>query len=124
MTTTRITAADLTDGRYTASHDLIVDGHLEIAANLGHVTIAGAIRVTGQIVALSGSGIEAGWGIKAGEGIEAGWGITCTGVFTVRLRVFAGLCLWRLPTEAEQTITCSRFVGGTIAYGTLIERGE
>mgnify|MGYP001099185426 CR=1 FL=1 len=83
----------------------------------------------------AGSGIEAGWGIKAGEGIEAGWGIKAgddikagsgieaglsisAQVITTPLRVFAGLCLWRKPTEDEMKIKAKRIEGGgMIAFG-------
>jgi hypothetical protein len=77
----------------------------------------------------AGAGIKAGWGvkagggIKAGEGIESGLAIRCKGVLNVRLRAFAGTCLWRLPTEEEKKVVCSRFEGGEIAYGTLHEGG-
>jgi hypothetical protein len=75
----------------------------------------------------AGAGIMAGWrikagaGIKAGEGIGAGLAIECQGNLVVKSRVFAGLCLWRSPTEDEKRIVCSKFEGGMIAYGTLFE---
>ena len=71
----------------------------------------------------AGSGIEAGWGIKAGWGIEAGWGITCKTILSIRLRIFAGLCLWRLPAKEEQQITCGKLESGDVCYGELIETG-
>ena len=84
-----------------------------------------AIRAGGSIE--SGAGIKAGWSISAGrdisaaEGVESGLAIECKGILNVKLRVFAGLCLWRLPTEKETKIICSKFQGGTVAYGTLLE---
>jgi hypothetical protein len=84
------------------------------------------IKAGGNIEA--GAGIKAGWrieagrDIKAGEGIEAGLAIECKGTLNVKLRVFAGLCLWRAPRNEEKTIICSKFEGGVIDYGTLIER--
>ena len=104
--------------------------------------LAGSLVVTGSlIVKLSkwlvvtggikaGEGIEAGWGIKACEGIEAGWGIEAGGgieagwgikakFISCALRIFAGLCLWRFPTEAEMTIT-SEIRNGTVAFGRVV----
>ncbi len=117
MDTLKITKADLDgDGYYTGTAlDSVYDGHIEIAAGLGYVRFRKTIAVRGRVVALTGSGI------KAGEGIEAGLSIVCRAWLTARLRVFAGLCLWRLPTDAEQTITCERFEGGTVAFGRLVE---
>lgn len=75
----------------------------------------------------AGAGIKAGWNIKAGggikasEGVEAGLAIQCKGILKVQLRVFGGTCLWRLPTDEEKRIVCSKFEGGEIAYGTLYE---
>ena len=78
----------------------------------------------------AGRGIEAGWGIeagfdiKAGLGIEAGRGIeaglSIVGVWiSARLRVFAGLCAWRLPDESEMEIR-AELRGGIIAFGTHV----
>ncbi len=84
------------------------------------------INAGGSIEA--GAGIKAGWriragnGIKTGEGIESGLAIECKGILNVKLRAFAGLCLWRLPSEEEKRVICSKFGGGIIAYGTLLER--
>ena len=118
------------------------DGHIEIAAGLGRVKFKLSIIATGRIIALLGSGIEAGWGIKAGsgikagDGIEAGWGIEAgSGIkagwgieaglsisakwLSARLRIFAGLCLWRLPTDEEQQIR-AEIRDGTVAFGTAV----
>jgi hypothetical protein len=83
------------------------------------------INAGGNIEA--GAGIMAGWrikagaNIKAGEGIGAGLAVECKGKLIVKYRVFAGLCLWRSPTEEEKRIVCSKFEGGMIAHGTLLE---
>ena len=77
MQTLFITAADLDDnGTYIGTAD-VTDwpSHIEIDAGLGTVCFPRLLRAKGRIRALSGSGIEAGRGIKAGWGIEAGWGI-------------------------------------------------
>ena len=96
------------DNKYVGSVPLsLFYRHIEIAPNLGTVNFAGALSATGNIVAGLGSGINAGLGINAGWGIKA------------KLRVFAGLCSWRLPTEAEQTVTCHQFTG-TLAFGKLV----
>ena len=63
-------------------------------------------------MALTGSGIEAGLGIKAGWGIEAGEGIVS------KLRIFAGLCVWRRPTEEEMKIKATK-VEGEVCFGTV-----
>lgn len=39
------------------------------------------------------------------------------------LRIFAGLCLWRLPSTEELTITCGKLEKGEICFGELIELG-
>ena len=72
----------------------------------------------------AGSGIKAGWDIKAGSGIEAGWGIEAGSGISAKwvgaaLRIFAGLCSWRLPTEVECEIR-AEVRGGTVAHGTVV----
>ena len=66
----------------------------------------------------AGLGIEAGSGIEAGDGIEAGLSIVAKWVSS-RLRIFAGLVLWRLPTDAELEIR-AELRSGTIAYGVHV----
>jgi hypothetical protein len=39
------------------------------------------------------------------------------------LRIFAGLCLWRLPEEEEKKIICGKLVKGVVAFGDLVETG-
>jgi hypothetical protein len=63
----------------------------------------------------AGSGIKAGGGIKAGSGIKAGFSITSKWV-SARLRIFAGLCMWRAPTPEEMKIR-AELRGGVIAFG-------
>ena len=73
----------------------------------------------------AGEGIKAGWSIEAGEGIEAGlgikagWSIICT-VLTCRYRIFAGLCIWKIPSKEEKQIICEKVASGEIAYGELV----
>ena len=40
---------------------------------------------------------------------------------SIRLRIFAGLCLWRLPTAEEKQITCGKLEKGEVCYGELVE---
>jgi hypothetical protein len=70
-----------------------------------------------------GGYISSGGHISADEGIEAGLAIQCKGILRVNLRVFSGTCLWRLPSEEEKRIICSKFEGGQIAHGVLQEKG-
>lgn len=98
------------------------EGHIEIEAGLGLVWFERIVSA-GRIVALAGSGIEAGLGIKAGWDIEAGLGITCKKQLSSELRIFAGLCLWRKPKEEELKITCGILVKGDICFGELVEIG-
>jgi len=105
-------------------------GKIEIDANLGWVKFA-SIKARFSIVALSGSGIEvglgikAGWGIEAGLGIEAGsgikagWGIKAKFV-SVKLRIFAGICSWRLPTPAEMEIR-AEVRSGAVCFGNVVK---
>lgn len=127
------------NGDYIINGDLISDEDIEIELD-------NWLRVTGKIESKktittkknliagydieagygieAGCGIEAGDGIKAGDGIEAGCGIkaglsiVCKWI-KARLRIFAGICIWRNPTEEETTITCEEVKDGTIAFGKL-----
>jgi hypothetical protein len=67
----------------------------------------------------AGFGIEAGEGIKAGLGIEAGLGIVGKTIQS-GLRIFAGLCIWRLPFNSELEIKCQKLISGTVASGNLV----
>ena len=132
MQTLIITRADLDDtNTYVGATDVSdFAGHIEIAADLGHVHFTGSLRAAGSVRALAGSGIkagsgiEAGWGIEAGSGIEAGWGIEAglsvsAKFVAVRLRIFAGLCLWRQPTREEMQIR-AEVRSGTVAFGEVV----
>ena len=134
ITSADIKKSDLYWSDYVGAEDVSdFDGHIKIEANLGYINFS-SIKVSGSIVANNGSGIEAGWGIKAGAGIKAGWGIkagagieaglfiTCKLVLKVSCRVFAGLAIWKKEvTNEEKTITCKRLEGGIISYGILKE---
>ena len=87
----------------------------------GQIIIKNRIVVAGYL--LAGWGIEAGSGIEAGYGIEAGLLIACK-LLTAKHRIFAGLCIWKIPTDEEKTITCKKLVSGEIAYGILREAGK
>ena len=141
----KITAADIdADGFYIGQADVTdYPGHIEIAAGLGWVRFKARLSAKFSITAKAGTGIKAGLGIKAGAGIEAGWGIEAgSGIeagegieagdgieagFSIsakwvssRLRIFAGLCLWRLPRPEEAQIH-AELRSGTIAFGELVE---
>ena len=108
METLKITKADLNErNEYTRSRDLEFEGHIEIEASLGWVKILGLIRAGG------------GLSIKAGSSIEAGWSIRCKAKLTVKLRIFAGLCTWRLPKPEELVIECAELTEGTVCFGDL-----
>jgi hypothetical protein len=112
---------------------IVAKGHIWSAAGSG-IEAGSGIKAGWGIEA--GSGIKAGWGIKAGDGIEAGSGIkaglgieagdgikaglsiTCK-FLSVRLRIFAGLINWRLPTDGDDEIR-TEVRGGTVALGTII----
>jgi len=141
-----ITATDIgDDGYYAKSRDLIVTGGLSVDVGVW-LRVRGRIKAGEGIEAGSGikagegieagsdikagwgieagSGIKAGWDIKAGSGIEAGWGIEAGSGISAKwvgaaLRIFAGLCSWRLPTEVECEIR-AEVRGGTVAHGTVV----
>lgn len=107
------------DNRYVGSADITAwIGHIEIAADLGTVMFRATLSAAGHISALAGSGIKAGDGIEAGWCIKAGLSIEAESV-SARLRIFAGLCSWRMPTPLEMQIR-AQLHSGTIAYGTLV----
>ena len=123
-TTLYITAADLDENNVYVGTADVTDwiGSIEIAANLGWVRFSGGLRASFSIRAMPGSGIDAGegieavWGIKAGLGIEAKW-------ISSGLRIFAGLCNWRLPTAEEMQIR-AELRSGTIAFGEHVPPAE
>ncbi len=127
MDTLKLSASDFTAGKYNHNAGVLeYAGHVEVAADLRRVQFT-RINVAGRLVAQAGTGIqagggiEAGWHIKAGTGIQAGKGIHCKLDLSAKLRIFAGLINWRLPTADEQRIECRRLINGTIALGTLCE---
>lgn len=80
------------------------DGNLIAEENLGYIRFK-SINVSGFILFQAGSGIEAGLSISAQ-------------VITTPLRIFAGLCSWKIPTEDEMKIRAKRIEGGgVIAFG-------
>ena len=38
-----------------------------------------------------------------------------------KLRIFAGLCIWRMPTAEEMQIRCEKLESGEICYGKLVK---
>ena len=148
----KITKADLDENNYYKEDSVDVDGAIEIDGDLGTVCFRGSVKTKKYVFAKAGSGIEAGLGIKAGEGIETGWGIkawegieagrgieavsgikagdgikaglsiSCKSLSTP-LRIFAGICGWKIPTEAEMTIT-GEIRKGTVAYGIVEEKSN
>ena len=106
---------------YIGTEDLSdFQGHLEIEADLGW-TLFAHIRVSGYILAKSGSGISAGEGISAGDGISAGLTIICKKVLNFRFQIFAGVCRWKKTNDEDKKIQCLRLEGGEVAYGILEE---
>ena len=97
--------------------EIVVDGNIEIGASLGLLKFV-SLKVSGSIVARDGSGIEAGWGIEAGLGIEAGWGIKAEYI-SVKLRIFAGMCMHRIPTDSETEIR-AEIRSGYVAFGKVV----
>ena len=135
METKTLTRNDFTerDGYLCYDSDFSFDGHVVIEGSLGWLKFARSVYAAGSLVIEAGSGIEAGegieagsgikagWGIKAGSGIEAGWGIEAgfqiyAKWISSKLRIFAGLCIWRLPTAKEQKIR-AELRDGVIAFG-------
>ena len=126
MKTLRITKADLNErNEYTRSRDLEFEGHIEVEASLGWITVNGFIRAVGGLFVEAGSSIkagrfiEAGESIKAGESINAGWSIRCKAQLAAKLRIFAGIGSGNLPKPDEQVIECAELVEGTVCFGEL-----
>ncbi len=137
MTTLKIGKHDIDENNFYKQNSLEVEGDIVIAENLDYVRFHTKLTATGCILAKAGTGIEAGTGIKAGEGIKAGLGIKAgegieagTGIeaglsivcksLSSKLRIFAGLCLWRLPKPEEKQIVCKKLLQGEICFGELI----
>ena len=85
--------------------EIVVDGNIEIGASLGLLKFV-SLKVSGSIVARDGSGIEAGWGIKAEY-------------ISVKLRIFAGMCMHRIPTDSETEIR-AEIRSGYVAFGKVV----
>ena len=102
MATDRIiTKADIgADGYFTDTH-LIVEGTLTVEAGV-------YLQVRGRI--------EAGEGIKAGLTITAKW-------LSVKLRIFAGICGWKIPAREEQVID-AEVRSGLVAHGVVVRSKE
>ena len=95
---------------------------------IGKVISKRSIKVTKSLISNwgieAGDGIEAGCSIKAGDGIEAGCGIkaglSITGKWiSSRLRIFAGLMIWKKPTVEETQINVEEVKQGEICFGKL-----
>jgi hypothetical protein len=111
MKTYKITKQDLDfNNHYTKTG--IIDGHLEADENLGTVYF-NELKVSGYIYFKAGSGIEAGGGIKAGFNIVAK-------TISSKLRIFAGTCNFKIPTEEEIQIKVEKVINGDIAFGELV----
>ena len=110
-----ITSADLNERNEYVGDASNVDGSIIIEAGLGTVRFKGLVRARLSVTAKAGSGIKAGWGIEAGDGIKAGLSITAKWV-GARFRIFAGICLWKLPDPGEDEIR-AELRGGIIAFG-------
>jgi hypothetical protein len=52
-------------------------------------------------------------GISAGEGISAK-------TISSKLRIFAGVCRWRIPTGIDIQIRVEKVIEGQICYGELV----
>ena len=121
----QITADMVVNGLYAGPDVSNYSGHIHISAGLGCVKFTGSLMAAGRIRAGAGSGIEAGegieagWGIKAGEGIEAGFSV-CAKWVSARLRIFVGLCMYRLPTVEESQLR-AELRSGTLAFGEHVQ---
>ena len=118
MLTTHLITKDMLDkdNAYIGEVDLSdFNGSLELAEGLGWVRFKRRLKVKGYIVARAGTGISAGWGISAAFSIQ------CKADLRVKLRVFAGLCPWRLPKAEELKIICRRLLSGQVAHGELVQ---
>ena len=110
-TTIKLTKADFdADNNYIGKYDLSnATQTIETEINLGCLKFKGSIKTKKSILIAYGCGISAGGGISAGDGISAGWGISAgltiiAKYISSKLRIFAGLCVWRRPTEEEMKI--------------------
>ena len=114
-----ITKDQLNDkNEYIGEVDLTdYDGALEAEPCLGYIKFS-SIRVKFYINFALGTGIKAGEGIKAGTGIEAGLSISAKFISS-KLRIFAGLCIWKIPSQEETEIR-AELHEGVVAFGRLV----
>jgi UDP-3-O-[3-hydroxymyristoyl] glucosamine N-acyltransferase len=101
-------------GSIKASGDIESGGSIEAGWSIksgGNIKSGGSIKASGSI--------EAGSSIKAVSSIESGLSIVCK-TLSARLRIFAGLCVWRLPDIEEKQIVCEELQSGEICYGQLV----
>lgn len=73
------------------------DGHLEAVENLGWVKFK-ELKIKGYII------------FKAGLSIHAKF-------ISSKLRIFAGLCIWKQPTKEDQQVVVEKLESGTICFG-------
>jgi uncharacterized protein (DUF342 family) len=134
MKTLTLTSSDFdSNGIYIGKTDLSnFDGNLKIKVDYayftksifvtGYIKASDSIKASGSIKAggsiEAGGYIEAGNSIIAGNSIEAGFTIACEQL-SAKLRIFAGICTWKIPTDDEMLITCEKLVSGIIAFGKL-----
>ena len=117
---TGITAHRITAGQYINA-GLGIRAAFGIRAGSG-ITAGSDIDAGWGITA--GSEIDAGWGIRAGDGIKAGFGIRAglqiyaQKTISSKMRIFAGVCAWKIPSPEEMTITAAH-IDGVVAYGTV-----
>ena len=125
-----------TENYYIGKEDLSnYQGNIESDKYLGIIKFYNTLKATGYINFGFGSGIQAdgsikaGWNIQADGIIQAGWSIQaggsiiCKGDLSSKLRIFAGLTTWKIPTREEMQIKVGKLVEGKICYGELIETG-
>jgi hypothetical protein len=100
-------------GYFQAGDSIKADGYFEAGDSIkadGYIEAGGSIKAGGYI--------QAGGSIEAGDSIQAGLYITCKEL-SAKLRIFAGLCLWKIPDESETVITCEKLISGTVSYGRI-----
>ena len=123
----KITRADLdADGYYIGATDVSqpFDGSIEIDGDIGVVRFKTSLKSKYSIRSKAGTSIVSGGSIKARGSIEAGGSIV-SGLWIAskwikaRLRIFAGLCSWRMPKSNEMEIRAD-LRGGTIAFGAHV----
>lgn len=102
----KITKENLDSENFYKEFSLNLSCEIEFEENLGCVKFRGPLISKKFIFA------------KAGEGIEAGLKISAKFIFTP-LRIFAGICSWKIPSEPETEIKVQEILKGTVAFGKL-----